>query len=165
VGAKQFVNVYISLVLGLEFICRLKVNSGVWGHLFSNISNVLSYVALDRLRSSSCNGFCVPKVSQCPHWPCYACKHSEFTSRIQGDCTNTGVSRFRVFPRPLIDDGDELSTCASSPRLTYWVWLGLPPTCCPTRRKSEWKMFRVLLVFSTSQPDLRHSDVMGVWNW
>jgi len=34
----------------------------------------------------------------------------EFTSRIQGDCTNTGVSCFRVFPRPLIDDGDELST-------------------------------------------------------
>jgi hypothetical protein len=43
----------------------------------------------------------------------------EFTSPIQGDCTNRGVSCFRVFPRPLIDGGEELSTCAISLYLTY----------------------------------------------
>jgi hypothetical protein len=68
----------------------------------------------------------------------------QFTSPIQGDGTNRGVSCFRVFPRPLIDGVEELSTCAISLYLTYSVWLALPPTRHYSLLKSEWKSSRRL---------------------
>jgi hypothetical protein len=118
-------------------------------HLFHKSLDALSFITEDGL----CNNSCLPKASQWPHWPCHACKHStlEFTSPIQGDCTNRGVSCFRVLPRPLIDGGEELSTCAISLCLTYSVWLALPPPAITSF--SEWKKTR------------RRAGVFQVPNW